>query len=116
LTNEIRGFKNEGWERYRQFLLERYPKKEPEENFNHASKQAYIALSHALIAAAFEDVDSTPLEGFSPKKLDVILGLKEKGLKSCVMLTLGYRDTENDWLENLKKVRKSRTDLITMID
>jgi hypothetical protein len=32
------------------------------------------------------------------------------------MLPIGYRDTENDWLVNLKKVRKSREDLITEID
>ena len=116
LTNEIRGFKNEGWENYRQFLLERYPKKDSEENFNHASKQAYIALSHALIAAAFENVDSTPIEGFKPAELDRILDLPAKGLRSCVMLTLGYRDVEKDWLVNLKKVRKSRKSLITVID
>jgi nitroreductase/dihydropteridine reductase len=115
LTNEIRGFKNEGWENYRQFLLERYPKKDSEENFNHASKQAYIALSHALIAAAFENVDSTPIEGFKPAELDIILDLPAKGLRSCVMLALGYRNTEKDWLVNLKKVRKSKKDLITEI-
>jgi nitroreductase len=116
LTNEIRGFKNKGWENYRQFLLERYPKKDSEANFNHASKQAYIALSHALIAAAFENVDSTPIEGFKPVELDRILELPSKGLRSCVMLTLGYRNSEKDWLVNLKKVRKNKKSLITLID
>ena len=29
LTNEIRGFKNEGWENYRQQLLNSYPQKDP---------------------------------------------------------------------------------------
>jgi nitroreductase/dihydropteridine reductase len=116
LTNEIRGFKNEGWENYRQFLLERYPNKDSEENFNHASKQAYIALSHAIIAAAFENVDSTPIEGFKPTELDRILNLPSKGLRSCVMLTLGYRNIEKDWLVNLKKVRKNKKFLITVID
>lgn len=115
LTNEIRGFKNEGWENYRQMLLNNYPQRDADENFNHAAKQAYIAFSQAMVAAAFESVDSTPLEGFNPAALDEILGLKEKGLRSCVMLTLGYRDTEKDWLVDLKKVRKSREDLITEI-
>ena len=116
LTNEIRGFKNEGWENYRQMLLGSYPQKDSEENFNHAAKQAYIAFSQAIAAAAFELVDATPLEGFSPVALDEILGLREKGLRSCVMLPLGYRDADNDWLVNLKKVRKSREDLITEVD
>lgn len=116
LTNTIRGFKNEGWENYRQMLLKSYPQKDEEVNFNHAVKQAYIAFSQAITAAAFEGVDSTPLEGFDPDALDEILGLREKGLRSCVMFPIGYRDEKNDWLVNLKKVRKSRADLVTLID
>lgn len=116
LTNEIRGFKNEGWENYRQKLLNYYPKRDPEVNFNHAAKQAYIAFGMAIAAAAFEGVDATPMEGFDPEALDEILGLREKGLRSCVLLPVGYRDPKNDWLVNLKKVRKSREDLITVID
>lgn len=113
LTNEIRGFKNEGWENYRQMLLGTYPKQDPEVSFAHASKQAYIGLSMAMVSAAFQEVDTTPLEGFEPEKVDEILGLKAKGLKSCVMLTIGYRNEEKDWLVDLKKVRKPMTDLVT---
>ncbi len=116
LTNTVRGFKNEGWENYRQMLLGNYPQKDAEENFIHTAKQAYIAFSLAIVAAAFEEVDCTPIEGFNPDALDEILGLREKGLRSCLMLPLGYRDAEKDWLVNLKKVRKSREDLITEID
>lgn len=115
LTNEVRGFKNEGWENYRQMLLGSYPQQDAEQNFNHAAKQAYIAFSAAIIAAAYEGVDSTPIEGFDPAEVDKILGLREKGLRSCVMLPVGYRDTENDWLVNLQKVRKSTEDLVTEI-
>ena len=97
LTNTVRGFENEGWENYRQMLLGSYPQKDPEVNFNHAAKQAYIAFSQAIAAAAFQGVDSTPLEGFDPDALDKILGLKEKGLRSCVMLPIGYRDDKNDY-------------------
>ena len=97
-------------------LLNNYPQKDAEENFNHAAKQAYIAFSQAITAAAFQGVDSTPLEGFDADAVDKILGLREKGLRSCVMLPVGYRDTEKDWLVNLTKVRKSKEDLVTMID
>lgn len=116
LTNTVRGFKNEGWENYRQMLLSSYPQKEAEVNFNHAAKQAYIAFSQAIAAAALQRVDSTPLEGFDADALDEILNLREKGLRSCVMLPIGYRDAENDWLVNLKKVRKSKDDLVTVIE
>jgi nitroreductase/dihydropteridine reductase len=116
LTNEVRGFKNEGWENYRQMLLSIYPQKDAEVNFQHAARQAYIAFSQAIAAAAFEAVDSTPIEGFDADALDEILDLRAKGLRSCVMLPLGYRDAENDWLVNLTKVRKSKEDLVTIID
>jgi len=116
LVNEIRGFKNEGWENYRQMLLKGYPPRDPEVNFNHAAKQAYIAFSQAITAAAFEKVDATPMEGFDANAVDEILNLREKGLRSCVLLPLGYRDTKNDWLVNLKKVRKRREDLITEVE
>jgi len=56
------------------------------------------------------------MEGFDPDALDEILNLREKGLRSCVMLSLGYRDTDNDWLASLKKVRKSKEDLVTLIN
>jgi len=116
LTNEIRGFKNEGWENYRQMLLSSYPQKDAEENFNHATKQAYIAFSQAIIAAAYEDVDTTPLEGFDPVAVDAILGLREKGLRSAVLLPIGYRKEDKYWLVNLTKVRKPMEDLVTIID
>lgn len=116
LTNEIRGFKNEGWENYRKMLLDSYPQKNEEENFNHAAKQAYIAFSQAIAAAAFEKVDATPIEGFDPAAVDKILGLREKGLRSAVLLPLGYRNESEDWLVNLVKVRKPMKDLVTVIE
>ena len=116
LTNDIRGFKNEGWENYRNMLLKTYPQKDAEENFNHAAKQAYIAFSQAIAAAAFEGVDATPVEGFDSAAVDKILGLREKGLRSAVLLPLGYRQEDKDWLVNLVKVRKSMEDLVTVIE
>ena len=115
-TNDIRGFKNEGFENYRQMLLNTYPQKDAEVNFQHAARQAYIAFSMAIAAAAFEGVDSTPIEGFEPDALDEILNLRAKGLRSCVILPLGYRDTENDWLANLAKVRKNKEDLVKFVE
>jgi nitroreductase len=116
LTNTIRDKKNEGWENYRQQLLSIYPQKDAEENFIHASKQAYIAFGIAIVAAAFEKVDTTPIEGFDPAAVDKILGLREKGLRSVVLLPVGYRNADKDWLVNLTKVRKSKEDLVTIID
>ena len=115
LTNEIRGFKNEGWENYRQMLLSSYPQKDAEANFEHAAKQTYIAFMAAIAQAAFEGVDNTPMEGFDPAALDKILGLREKGLRSTLLLPLGYKDVDKDWLANLVKVRKPMDELVTFI-
>lgn len=112
LVNEQRGFRNEGWEAYRQKLLSFYPNRTPEENFQHAARQAYIGLGSALLAAAEEGVDSTPMEGFEPEVVDEILDLKALGLRSVLLLPLGYRANEGDWLVNLQKVRRSTEDFV----
>lgn len=114
-TNDVRGFKNEGWEAYRQQLLATYPGRGTQVNFEHAARQAYIGFGAAVIAAAFEEVDCTPMEGFDPAAVDEILGLRARGLKSVVMLPLGYRKAENDWLVNLPKVRRPRAQFVTEV-
>ncbi|MCU0942617.1 MAG: nitroreductase family protein, partial [Hydrogenophaga sp.] len=115
LTNAQRGGTNEGWENYRQMLLKTYPSRDPQVNFEHAARQAYIGLGAALIAAAFEEVDATPMEGFDPAKLDEILKLRERGLRSVAIVPLGYRAAEGDWLVNLKKVRRPREQFVTEV-
>lgn len=115
LVNEERGIKNEGWENYRQMLLNMYPPRDAQVNFEHAARQAYIGFGMALAQAAFEGVDSTPMEGFDPDKLDEILGLREKGLRSVTILPLGYRKEDGDWLVNLKKVRRPNDQFISSV-
>lgn len=115
LTNEIRGTKNEGWENYRQQLLSNYPQKDPQQNFEHAARQTYIAFMSAITQAAVEGLDSTPMEGFDSSALDGILMLEEKGLRSTLLLPIGYRDADKDWLVNLIKVRKPMKELVNYI-
>jgi len=112
LVNQQRGFENAGWEAYRQKLLNFYPQRSPEENFQHAARQAYIGLGSAMLAAADLQIDSTPMEGFEPEKGDAILDLAQLGLRSVLLLPLGYRAAEGDWLVNLKKVRRSTEDFV----
>lgn len=114
-TNEVRGFRNEGWENYRNMLLGSYPQRGAEVNFQHAARQAYIGFGAALIAAAAEQVDSTPMEGFQPEAVDEILGLRARGLRSVTLLPLGYRQPEGDWLVNLEKVRRPRDQFVTEV-
>ncbi len=116
LTNEVRGVKSEGLEAYRQHLLSFYPKQDAEINFQHTSKQTYIALMSAMTQAMEEGLASTPMEGFQADELDKILNLREKGLRSTLMLPVGYSDTEKDYVAKLKKVRKSMDKMVTVIE
>lgn len=115
ISTEIRGF-NHDWDNYRKRLIDMYVGRDAKENFEHAARQAYIGFSFAIVAAALERVDCTPIEGFKPEAVDELLGLKEKGLRSVLLLPLGYRDENNDWLVNLKKVRKPKEDFIKELD
>ena len=87
-----------------------------ERQFEHAARQVYIALGMALAEAGALQVDSIPMEGFINHELDKLLNLDEKELKSVVILPVGYRDAENDWQAELKKVRKTVDDMVTFID
>lgn len=111
-----RGGMNDLLQGYYDRLKGMYLPRSEEENYAHAARQAYIALGFALAAAAELEVDSTPMEGFDPVQVDEILGLKEKGLRSVLLLPLGYRDESGDWLANLKKVRKPLGTFVTNID
>ena len=115
LHAEIRGEKSDALVTYYEGLKGMYLPRDERTNFEHAARQAYIALGFALMAAAEEEVDATPMEGFDPAAFDEILGLKDKGLKSVVILPVGYRDAENDWLLPQKKVRRSREDFVTEV-
>ena len=96
-------------------LKSNYVPRDADVNYAHAARQAYIALGIALVAAAEQEVGSTPMEGFSPDAVDEILGLKERGLRSVVLLSLGYRDESGDWLLPMSKVRKSRDTIVTEV-
>lgn len=107
-----RGGGSENVVAYYDRLKSMYLPRTAEENYQHAARQAYIAFGLGLTAAAFEAVDATPMEGFDPAKVDEILGLRERGLRSVTLLPLGYRAAEGDWLEGQVKVRRDLAKLV----
>lgn len=111
--NRERGQDSSVSERQRQFALNYFTKFTPEENFHHAAKQAHIALGISILTAAMLGVDATPMEGFDAHGLDELLDLKSKGLRSSMLMAIGYRDEQNDWNLKLKKVRKPKSEFIT---
>lgn len=86
-----------------------------DEHFNHAAKQAYIALGLVLAQAAELKIDATPAEGINPLVFDEVLALPQKGLKTAFIVYVGYSDKERDWLAPMKKVRIATEDFVTFI-
>lgn len=75
-------------------------------------KQTYIAQGFLLLSAALLGVDATPMEGFDGAILDQELGLKEKGLTSAVIVSLGYH-SDADFNAKLPKSRLPEKALFT---
>ncbi|HZK92624.1 MAG TPA: NAD(P)H-dependent oxidoreductase [Prolixibacteraceae bacterium] len=82
----------------------------PEQIDTWVSKQAYIALGFGLVSAAVLDIDACPMEGFSPSDFDRILDINKLGLKSKVIMAVGYRSDEDKY-QHLAKVRQKKEDL-----
>jgi nitroreductase / dihydropteridine reductase len=101
-------------EGYKQMMLNTVGVLPAEQQQIWSAKQAYIALGTALAAAAEQKVDACPMEGFDATKVDEILGLKEKGLKTVVILPLGFR-AEDDATAQYKKVRKTTDELFVNV-
>lgn len=76
-----------------------------EEMNNWAEKQCYIVLGNLMFAAALENVDTCPMEGFKKEEIEKLLNLNTEIESVSVTLALGYR-AEDDVFQNFKKVRK----------
>jgi len=96
---------------FRDFLISDFGSKSQSEIFAWAVNQVYIALGNLMTVCAAEEIDACPVEGFIPDEYDKVLKLNEKGLRSVLVMPIGYR-AEDDILADLAKVRKPLTDVI----
>ena len=108
-----RGLPHDTMADYKQTILSLYEPLGTEWQAHHAAKQSYIAFAMAIAAAAEQRVDATPIEGFNSNQLDALLKLTGSGYHSTVLLPLGYRQEEGDWLVKMKKVRTPKEDFVT---
>ncbi|GAA4163143.1 NAD(P)H-dependent oxidoreductase [Chryseobacterium ginsenosidimutans] len=88
--------------------------KTQDEIFNWAEKQSYIVLANLMYAAALENVDTCPMEGFRQDIIEQILDINPDTEKVTVSLALGYR-SEEDHFQHMKKVRKPNEKLFKFI-
>lgn len=91
---------------YREDLIKMMQSMSVTERLQWSKNQAYIALGNLMTVCAIEGIDSCPMEGFLPEAIDKTLQLNKMGLKSVLLLPVGYRD-ETDMFANFIKVRKS---------
>ena len=99
---------------FEDFLTDTFSKKELDEVESWARNQAYLILGNLLTVCAQEQIDSCPMEGFVPEKIDELLGLSEVGLKSTLLLPVGHRATD-DMMSQLKKVRRPQQEMVSYI-
>ncbi len=104
LVKKVRNTPDEVLSPFRKQLMERFDAMTLDDVDAWARNQAYISLGTLMSACAQERIDSCPMEGFMPGKMDDLLGLKELGLQSVLLLPVGYR-ADDDMFAALEKVR-----------
>ncbi|MDP5082451.1 MAG: NAD(P)H-dependent oxidoreductase [Winogradskyella sp.] len=92
-------------EPYKQNLIKTVSAMSIPERQQWSKNQAYIALGNLMTVCAIEGIDACPMEGFNPAKYDELLELDKKGLKSVLLLPVGFR-AEDDIFSQFEKVRK----------
>ena len=106
LVKSVRGTSDNLLKPFKEALVDSFSKKEMDEIRTWCTNQAYLAMGNLLSYCALEEIDSCPMEGFLPEEYDKLLGLKEMGLTSVLVLPVGYR-AENDPFSKMEKVRKN---------
>ncbi|PIY80274.1 MAG: NAD(P)H-dependent oxidoreductase [Candidatus Pacebacteria bacterium CG_4_10_14_0_8_um_filter_42_14] len=109
-----RGIPAEGMAEYQKMMTDSVTSMSATDLSAWTTHQLYLSLGVVLSAAAMENIDACPMEGFDKAKFDEILGLKEKGLSSCVICSVGFRASDDEYA-SLKKVRYSAEKVITKI-
>lgn len=99
---------------FRNSINQHVNQKTQDEIFNWAEKQSYIVLANLMYAAAIENIDSCPMEGFRQDLIEEILNINPETEKVTVTLALGYR-SEEDHFQHMKKVRKPNEKLFKFI-
>ena len=107
----LRGTADEILKPFRDFLISDFENKTQDEIHIWAVNQVYIALGNLMTVCAAEEIDACPIEGFIPSEYDKILNLTEKGLKSVLVMPIGYR-ANDDMFAELEKVRKPLNDSV----
>ncbi|RKS96308.1 NAD(P)H-dependent oxidoreductase [Chryseobacterium defluvii] len=112
--SEVREIPLETLDLFKNSINQHISQKTGDEIFNWAEKQSYIVLANLMYAAAIENIDTCPMEGFRQDVIEDILNINPETEKVTVTLALGYR-SEEDHFQHMKKVRKPNEKLFKFI-
>ena len=99
---------------FRTHIIESFKAKTDKEIQLWGAKQAYLAMGNLLAVCADLGIDACPMEGFDPDQYDSYFKLQQKGLKSVLIMPMGYRASDDPFAD-MKKVRKSVKESVTEI-
>ena len=80
---------------FRTSVISSFEQKSEDDIFKWGAKQAYLAMGNMLTVCATQGVDACPMEGFDPTEYDRYLKLNEQGLRSVLVMPIGYRATDD---------------------
>lgn len=109
LIAQERGVNIDSLEAYKKRLTDSILPLTPEKQSEWLFKQSYILLGFLLETAALLDIDACPMEGFDKAAVDKLLELDKLGIKSSLIIPVGYRSVDDKFQEN-KKTRLANND------
>ncbi|MGB3592190.1 MAG: NAD(P)H-dependent oxidoreductase [Nonlabens sp.] len=114
LVKRIRHTDEEILTPFEDFLKDSFSQKSRDEVAQWARNQAYLIMGNLLTVCATLRIDSCPMEGFLPDKIDDLLDLDKAGLHSVLLLPVGYRASD-DMMSSQKKVRQPQEDMVRLV-
>jgi nitroreductase len=114
LIASARGQSPESLDGYKNFMKSTLVGKTPAEMSLWATNQVYLNMGTLLTACAAMEIDSCPMEGFSPAGYNQVLELDKMGLEAVLVMPIGIRASD-DSVAILKKVRKPLEEAVITI-
>lgn len=114
LIASARGQTPESLDGYKNFMKSTLVGKTPAEMSTWATNQVYLNMGTLLTACAAMEIDSCPMEGFSPAGYSEVLELDKMGLEAVLVMPIGIRASD-DSVAILKKVRKPLEEAVITI-
>lgn len=114
LVTTEQGLEDVTLEGYGAFIKGKVSEKTPTEQTAWLERQPYLAVSNLIMACAEQQIDTCPMEGFTPEDINRYFQLDNENLNAVVMVAVGYR-SEDDTAQHRKKVRKAENDLFKVL-